>query len=134
MRLGPEDLTDDATLFLTERHLATYTSLRADGTPHVTAVGFTWDPGSGLARVITGGGSQKAKNAAGGVAAALCQVDGGRWITLEGVARTTTDPDGIAEAVARYATRYRTPRENPARVAIEIEVTRVIGSRKLLGR
>lgn len=134
MRLGPADLTADAIRFLTERHLATYTSLRADGTPHVTAVGFTWDADAGLARVITGGGSQKAKNAGAGVAAALCQVDGGRWLTLEGVARTTTDPDRIAEAVARYAARYRTPRENPARVAIEIEITRVIGSRRLLGR
>ena len=134
MPLGPADLTDDATTFLTERHLATYTSLRGDGTPHVTAVGFTWDPESGLARVITGGGSQKARNAAAGVAAALCQVDGGRWLTLEGVARTTTDPDRVAEAVARYAVRYRTPRENPARVAIEVEIVRVIGSRRLLGR
>lgn len=134
MPLGPDDLTDDAATFLTERHLATYTSLRGDGTPHVTAVGFTWDPESGLARVITGGGSQKARNAAAGVAAALCQVDGGRWLTLEGVARTTTDPDRVAEAVARYAVRYRTPRENPARVAIEVEIVRVIGSRRLLGR
>lgn len=66
--------------------------------------------------------------------AALRQVDGGRWITLEGVAWTTTDPGRIAEAVARYAGRYRTPRANPARVAVEIEVTRVIGSRRLLGR
>jgi PPOX class probable F420-dependent enzyme len=134
MRAGPDDLTDDALAFLRERHLATYTSLRSDGSPHVTAVGFTWDPESGLARVITGGGSQKAANARDGVAAALCQVDGGRWLTLEGTARTTTDPDAVAEAVARYAERYRTPHENPLRVAIEVRVTRVIGSGKLLGR
>lgn len=134
MPLGPADLTDDALAFLAERHLATYTSLRADGTPHVTAVGFTWDAAAGLARVITGGGSQKARNAAGDVAAALCQVDGGRWLTLEGTARTVDDPVAVAEAVARYAERYRTPRDNPLRVAIEVRVTRVIGSPRLLGR
>lgn len=134
MPLGPADLTDDALAFLAERHLATYTSLRRDGTPHVTAVGFTWDAESGLARVITGGASQKARNAAGGVAAALCQVDGGRWLTLEGTARTVERPAAVAEAVARYAERYRTPRENPQRVAIELVVTRVLGSPRLLGR
>jgi PPOX class probable F420-dependent enzyme len=134
MRAGPDDHPDDALAFQRERHLATYTSLRSDGSPHVTAVGFTWDPESGLARVITGGGSQKAANARDGVAAALCQVDGGRWLTLEGTARTTTAPDAVAEAVSRYAERYRTPRENPLRVAIEVRVTRVIGSGKLLGR
>lgn len=133
MPAGPETLTADALAFLTERHLATYTSLRGDGTPHVTAVGFTWDPEAGIARVITGGGSQKARNARDGVLAALCQLDGPRWLTLEGVARTTTDPERIAEAVQRYAGRYRVPRVNPERVAIEVQVTRVIGSRRLLG-
>jgi PPOX class probable F420-dependent enzyme len=133
MPIGPDDLTADALEFLAERHLATYTSMRGDGTPHVTAVGFTWDAAAGLARVITGGGSQKARNARDGTLAAVCQVDGGRWLTLEGVARATDDPARVAEAVQRYAARYRQPRVNPARVAIEIEVTRVIGSRRLFG-
>ena len=31
--------------FLTERHLATLTTLRPDGTPHVVPVGFTYDAG-----------------------------------------------------------------------------------------
>ncbi|CAN5181174.1 hypothetical protein BH24ACT1_BH24ACT1_05600 [soil metagenome] len=30
--------------FLGESHLATLTTLRADGTPHVVPVGFTFDP------------------------------------------------------------------------------------------
>ncbi|MEV4422218.1 TIGR03618 family F420-dependent PPOX class oxidoreductase [Patulibacter sp. NPDC049589] len=134
MTVTPDQLTGDALAFLAERHLATFSSLRPDGSLHVTAVGFTWDPSTGLARVITGGGSQKARNARDGVAATVCQVDGGRWIALEGTARTTDDPKRVAEAVARYAGRYRTPRENPERVAIEVAVTRVLGSRKLLGR
>ncbi|EUA44422.1 hypothetical protein I552_4195 [Mycobacterium xenopi 3993] len=37
-------LSNDALAFLTERHLAMLTTLRADNTPHVVAVGFTFDP------------------------------------------------------------------------------------------
>lgn len=134
MPTGPEDLTADALAFLAERHHGTFASLRADGSIHATAVGFTFDPDTGLARVITSGTSQKARNATGGVAAALTQVDGARWLTLEGTATTVTDPDAIAEAVARYAVRYRQPRENPQRVAILLQIARVLGSPKLLGR
>ena len=38
------------------------------------------------------------------------------------------DPDSVAEAVRRYAERYRQPRENPVRVALRITITRVIGN------
>ena len=130
----PDQLTDDARRFLAERHLATLTTLRPDGTPHVTPVGFTWDADAAVARVITSGTSQKARNAAAGVAAVLCQLDGPHWIALEGVALTSTDPAVIADAVGRYAERYRVPRENPLRVAIELRVTRVLGSRAMLAR
>ena len=46
--------------FVTERHLATLTTLRADGSPHVTPVGFTWDETAGCAYVICSGTSRKA--------------------------------------------------------------------------
>ena len=59
---------------------------------------------------------------------AVNQVDGRRWSTLEGVAEVATDPASVAEAVRRYAERYRQPRENPARVALRIEVTRTLGN------
>ena len=36
--------------------------------------------------------------------------------------------DSEAAAVAHYAGRYRQPRENPARVALRITLTRVIGN------
>jgi hypothetical protein len=38
------------------------------------------------------------------------------------------DPERVAEAVRRYAERYRQPRENPERVVIEITVTKVLGN------
>ena len=38
------------------------------------------------------------------------------------------DAASVADAVERYAQRYRQPRENPARVVIEISVDRVLGN------
>jgi len=58
---------------------------------------------------------------------AVCQVEGRRWLTLEGAAVVRDDPASVADAEARYARRYRQPRENPARVVIEIAVDRVLG-------
>jgi PPOX class probable F420-dependent enzyme len=130
MVTGPEALGDDGLSFLAERHLATLTTLRPDGSPHVVAVGFTWDPDAGLARVITFAGSRKARNLLGagsGSRAAVSQVDGGRWLTMEGPATVTDDPARVAEAVRRYAERYRQPGERADRVAIEIQVDRVLG-------
>ena len=130
MALDPSALPDAVTTFLTERHLATLTTLRPDGTPHVVAVGFTWDAEAGVARVITWAGSRKARNlvARPESPAAVCQVDGRRWSTVEGVAEVRTDADSVAEAVRRYAERYRQPRENPDRVAIRVRLTSVIGN------
>ena len=129
MAYDPDRLSDEVLTFLAERHLATLTTLRPDGSPHVVAVGFTWDDDAGLVRVITFATSRKARNVSAGVAprAAVCQVDGGRWLTLEGTAEVTSDPVRVAEALGRYAERYRPPRERPDRVAIEIRVDRVLG-------
>jgi PPOX class probable F420-dependent enzyme len=130
MPLDPAALPPEALAFLTERHLATLTTLRPDGSPHVTPVGFTWDGDAGLARVITFEGSRKVRNiTATGLShrAALCQVDRGRWLTVEGEATVSDDPARVAEAVRRYASRYREPGPRPDRVAIEIAVDRVLG-------
>ena len=120
-------LPDEVRTFLAERHLATLTTLDADGRPHVVAIGFTFDPGRRLVRVITDAGSQKALNAARGGRAAVAQVDGKRWLSLEGAATVTDDPDRVAAAVNAHGVRYRQPGENPNRVAIEISVERVLG-------
>ena len=129
MAYDPADLPDEVVAFLQERHLATLTTLRADGSPHVVAVGFTWDGEAGVARVITFAPSKKAANvlAQPGSRAAVCQVDGGRWLTMEGTAHVTSEPDRVAEAVGRYAERYRQPKERDDRVAIEITVDRILG-------
>ena len=120
--------------FWTERHLCTLTTLRADGSPHVVAVGATLDPVTGLARVITSGDSAKVRHVlAGADRVAICQVDGARWSTVEGTAVIRTDRPSVAEAEERYAARYRIPRPNPKRVVIEITVTRVLGSNTLTG-
>lgn len=118
--------------FWTERHLCTLSTVRPDGTVHVVPVGVTLDREAGIARVICSGGSHKARlvRAAGdpGAAVAVCQVDGRRWSTLEGRAVVRDEPERVADAVRRYAERYRQPRENPERVVVEITVDRVLGN------
>ena len=128
MAHDPRALPDDVQAFLQERHLATLTTLRPDGTPHVVAVGFTWDPEQALVRVITNGTSRKVAHVrAGSPRAVVAQVDRARWLSLEGVPVVSDDPDRVAEAVRRYAVRYRQPAENPRRVVVEIAVDRVLG-------
>ena len=124
------DISDpgDAVLrFLADRHLATLTTLRADGSPHVVPVGFSYSPTERIARIITFAPSMKARHAARGGRAAVSQVDGGRWLTLEGSVRLVTDAAGVAAAVEGYAARYRQPSERVDRVAIEIQVDRIMG-------
>jgi F420H(2)-dependent biliverdin reductase len=133
--LDLDDLGPEVLAFLTERHLATLTTLRADGSPHVVPVGFTYEHQTRLARVITSGDSVKARNAGrastGSAAvpnvAALCQVDRARWLTLSGPIRMDRDPVAVADAVRRYAERYRPPRENPKRVVLVIQVAEILG-------
>ncbi len=131
MRFDPLDLPAAVTEFLTERHLASLTTLRVDGTPHVVPVGFTFDPAAVLARIITGGESVKVRNVdrdAGAGRAAVCQIDGRRWLTLEGLITVSRDPAEVADAVDRYSRRYRVPRVNPARVALQLRVDRITGN------
>lgn len=116
--------------FLTRPHTAALTTLRPDGTPHVTPVHFTFDAATGLVRVTTRAGARKARNVvAGGPTArvALCQADGFCWVTLEGRAAVTDDPARLAEAVRRYTVRYRAVPPAPLDlVVVEIAVDRVL--------
>lgn len=126
-------LTQDQLAFVAERHLATLTTLRADGSPHVVPVGFTWDAELGRVRVTTKVTSIKARNVtrgseSGPLRAAVCQVDGRRWLTLEGEITLSRDPDDIARAVEAYAMRYRPRPFQPERVVLHLVVDRVLGS------
>ena len=129
----PSEISDALAAFLAERHLASLTTLRADGSPHVVPVGFSFDATAGEVRIITFDGCKKVANARRGGRAAVSQVDGGRWVTLEGAIRATADPSEVAAAVAGYAARYQQPKERPDRIALVITVDRVLASRGLLG-
>ncbi|WP_199425197.1 TIGR03618 family F420-dependent PPOX class oxidoreductase [Actinotalea solisilvae] len=127
-------LTPEQHVFVTERHLATLATLRPDGTPHVVPVGFTWDPEAGVLRITTRVTSAKvrhirrAADAGRPARVAVCQVDGGRWLTFEGAATVETDEDEVADAVRRYARRYRQLEHDPRRVVVRVAVDRVLGS------
>lgn len=123
----PDDLTPEMLAFVAEYHLASLTTMRADGSPHVVPVGFSYDHDARLVRVITFASSTKYRNALRGGRAVVSQVDGGRWLTMEGTVSGTADPGRVAAAVAGYAARYRQPGERDDRVAIEIAVDRVMG-------
>lgn len=118
--------------FWTERRLCTVTTLRPDGSPHVVPMGVVLDLDADRAWAITSGRSRKARNVldAGpqGAPVAVCQVDGRHWSTVEGRAFVLDQADAVAEAEARYAARYKTPRVNPERVALRIEITLVLGN------
>lgn len=124
---GLDGVSAELVRFWTERNLCTLVTLRRDGSPHVVPVGVTLDADAGIARVICSRGSQKARNVRATGVAVVSQVDGRRWSTLEGTAAVRADPEAVAEAVRRYALRYRQPRVNPERVAIEITINRVLG-------
>lgn len=128
MRFDPHDLPEPAVDFLTERHLATMTTLRPDGSPHVVAIAFTFDPETATARVITSGTSWKVRNLREGGPVVLCQVEGRRWLSLEGPGTVERDPERVRDAEQRYAARYRVPRPNPERVVVTVPVTRVTGN------
>ncbi len=121
------DLTSSQLEFMRENYLATLTTLRPNGSPHVVPVGFTFDIDNNIVRVITFAKSMKARHAAQGGRAVVSQVDRGRWITLEGTVRLRTEAEIIAKAVDAYASRYRQPKVREDRVVIEITVDKVMG-------
>lgn len=119
------DLTDEDETFLRDRHLGTLTTMRADGTPHVVAIAFTYD--EGVVTIISSDGTQKVVNVEERQRASVCQVDGRRWITLEGNAVVMRDREAVAHGERQFEKRYRPVRENPRRVVIRFEVERVLG-------
>ncbi|WP_434587290.1 pyridoxamine 5'-phosphate oxidase family protein [Streptomyces sp. A5-4] len=130
MSRATTELPSTTKAFLARPDTAALTTLRRDGTPHITPVRFTLDTATGLARVTTLAKAREARHVvAGGPGArvALCQADGFRWVTLEGRATVTDDPERLAEAIRRYTARYRAaPPALPGLVVIEIAVDRLL--------
>jgi hypothetical protein len=56
------EVTTEFLVFWRERHLATLSSSRPDGSPHLVPVGATLDIENCLVRVIASSGSQKVRN------------------------------------------------------------------------
>jgi PPOX class probable F420-dependent enzyme len=127
MSFQSSDLTPSQLEFMRENLLATLTTLRADGSPHVVPVGFTFDTDNNIVRVITFAKSMKARHAAQGGRAVVSQVDRGRWITLEGTVQLRTEAEIVAKAVEAYAARYRQPKVREDRVVVEITIDKVMG-------
>jgi PPOX class probable F420-dependent enzyme len=119
--LNAEGLT-----FLTDRHLATLSTIAPDGSLHVVAVGFT--VADGVVRIITGDGTQKVRNVERDGRATVAQVEGARWVSIAGTATIERDPEAVARAVELYAARYKQPRVNPQRVVIRIEPHKLLAS------
>ena len=123
-------LSPEGVAFVTDRHLASLSTIGPDGRIHVVPVGFTLL--DGVARIITSGTSQKVANLRRDARATLSQVDGGRWLTLSGSARILDDPDEVRRAVELYSGRYRVPGVNPLRVAIAVDIETAMGSAGML--
>ena len=120
------ELTDAGLQFVADRHLAMLSTMARDGAIHSVAVGFTLH--EGVVRIITGDATQKVRNIERDGRATVGQVDGARWISFVGTASIERDRDAVTLAENLYAERYRTPRPNPQRVVIRIDVDRVLGS------
>ena len=127
MAISPQDLSHAMLDFLTERHLGILVTLRSDGSPHAVPVGFAYDDADHIVRIISADGGQKVRNAERGGRVSVSQVDGGRWVTLEGVSVVRRDRESVTAAERAYAARYQEPRLRDDRVAIEIVVDRILG-------
>jgi hypothetical protein len=77
------------------------TTLNADGSPHVVAVGAIWHAGSGWFQ--TGERNQKAKNIAHDPRCSLSVATKGFDVSVAGEARRVTDPKTVAEIAALWA-------------------------------
>ena len=125
-------LTEPGLAFVTDRHLATLSTIAPSGLIHAVAVGFTY--ADGVVRIITSDGTQKVRNVERDGRATVAQVAGPQWLSFAGRAVIERDRDAVALAEALYTARYRPPRVNPQRVVIRLEPERVLGSAGMLVR
>jgi len=130
---SPQQIAPALIDFVTERHLAILTLVRPDGRPHSTPIGFMWDDESKEVKIITWSGSLKTRLLEkGNLVGSVAQVDGGRWVTFEGVCSVRSDSDVCEDAVDRYAKRYSPPKDRGAdRRVITMAVSQILASNSL---
>jgi F420H(2)-dependent biliverdin reductase len=128
MALTPAQLDGDAHAFLASRRLASLTTFRSDGSAHVVPVGFMYDPAEALARIVAPLDTVKVANLRRDPRAVLCQVDGGLWATLEGVATIRDDDASFARTLQEYEAKFGPMHGSPhGRCSVEIAVQLVMG-------
>tara|TARA_B110000438_G_C15799954_1_gene644633 strand:+ start:1497 stop:1907 length:411 start_codon:yes stop_codon:yes gene_type:complete len=127
---SPEYINESLYEFVTERHLGTLTLVRSDGRPHSTPIGFMWDKKAKVAKIITWSGSLKSKLLTEKeLLGSITQVDGGRWVTFEGVCSVSEDQKICKDAVDQYALRYSPPKDRGSdRRVIIMNVSRILSS------
>jgi PPOX class probable F420-dependent enzyme len=84
-----------------DRHTCWLATLNADGSPHVTALGAIWLDGAFWFE--TGERSRKGRNLARDPRCALSVATHEFDLVVEGTAEQVTDPDVVADMVARWA-------------------------------
>ena len=121
MALTPDALDPDALRLLDEPHLATLTTTMPDGRLHVVPVAYTYVHEERTVRIVAPASSVKTRNARRGDEGALCFVDGGLWMSLHGATAVRTEPDRVADTLARYTQRYGPP-HGPMTDAVSLEI------------
>ena len=116
--------------FVSEKHLGILTLVRKDGRPHSTPVGFMWDDEKKVVKIITWSGSLKTRLLQEEtLLGTISQVDGGRWVTFEGICSATGDSEICSDAVKRYSLRYSEPKDRgDERRTITMNVDRILSS------
>jgi hypothetical protein len=103
-----------------ERRVAILATTRRDGTLHQVPVRCMRDGSRFL--VLTECCSVKARNVAQTGRASLAEETSTRWVTVEGPAHMSADPDLVAKARALYATRHQgTGRFGECVLVVEVE-------------
>lgn len=128
MATTPDQLDAAALAFLDERHLATLSTHRSDGTIHAVPVAFSYVADEHTVRIVAPDGTVKVSNADNGSDGVLCFVDGGRWMTLSGSLDVRREPERVDDTLTRYEQRYGPPHgDRSALVSLELTVRSVMG-------
>ena len=104
---------DQGEFFSLDNHPSRYstwlTTINADGSPHVTAVGAVWEDGTFWFQ--TADRTRKAKNIVRDARCAISLTLDDFDVVLEGTAHKVTEPDVVARIARVYATRGGWPAE-----------------------